>query len=294
MFTSLRVRKSISRTTSGLTLAIRKISSKNLTWLALSVTEKAETTIPKMSSMVPSIFCAPMSVGLMGSPSFRARVGWMVLTSLPESKSADLDTDFFQKVIRYRIHGTHARFGYSPLLSSSTWPISAVSTASAVPTDSAASTASSLVPVTNVEVAETDTSFLTLVSSFKDNCWHSGPYFCSGSNQLGIGLLLLLWGGVDVRRGWVLAPSLFTPRASVVVLLRVGGGSLLSGRWLFFTRCVSRSGVGGVILSVLLFFLSEFDPSRILWVHVAGIGRKLQQRFYLCIDGFLNGLFLRA
>ena len=51
------------------------------------------------------------------------------------------------------------------------------------------SQASSLAPVTNVKVAETDTSFLTLFFSSEDICLHNSPSSCSGSNQLGRGLL---------------------------------------------------------------------------------------------------------
>ena len=184
------MRKSILKTTSRRTLANRKVSSKNFIRLALSVTEKAETTIPKVSSMIPSIFYAPMSVGLMGSPSFRVRVGLMVLTSLPESRSADIDTNFFRKVMGYRMHRSHARFRYSSSPSLSPLPTSAASTAPAVLTDSVASTASFLVPVTSVEAAKTNTSFLTPVSSSEDICWYNGPSFCSGSNQFGRSLLL--------------------------------------------------------------------------------------------------------
>ncbi len=40
------VKKGISSTMSGLTSANRKLSSKNLSFLSLSNTEKVETTIP--------------------------------------------------------------------------------------------------------------------------------------------------------------------------------------------------------------------------------------------------------
>ena len=43
--------------------------------------------------------------------------------------------------------------------------------------------------VIDVEVAKTNTSFLTLISSSKDTCWHNGPSSYSKSNQLGRGLL---------------------------------------------------------------------------------------------------------
>ena len=115
--------------------------------------------------MMPSIFCAPTSVGLMRSPSFWARIKWIALISLPESKKTAMD--FFQIVIGYRIHRTHARFGYSPLLSLPSLLTSVVSIALAV------STTSFLVPVTSMEVAETDTSFLILFLDFEDTCWRN-------------------------------------------------------------------------------------------------------------------------
>ena len=51
------------------------------------------------------------------------------------------------------------------------------------------SRASSLVPVIDVEVAKTDTSFLTPVSSFEGTSRQNGPSSCSESTQLGKGLL---------------------------------------------------------------------------------------------------------
>ena len=38
--------------------------------------------------VMPSIFCAPTSIGLMGRPSSLAKVGWMALALLPESSKA--------------------------------------------------------------------------------------------------------------------------------------------------------------------------------------------------------------
>ena len=103
------------------------------------------------------------------------------MTSLLESRSADTGTDFFRKVIGYWIHGTRVRFGYSSLLLSPSLPILAVSTALVVSTTSAVSTVSSLVPVTGIEIVETNTSFLT----FGDNVWRNGPFSDSCSTRLG-------------------------------------------------------------------------------------------------------------
>ena len=153
------MRKGIPKTTSRLTLATRKVFLKNLTRLAWFLTEKAATTIPKVSSVVPSIFYAPMSVGLMKSPNSWIKVEWTVLILLPESKSAKMGTNFFQKMMEYQMHKTYARFsGYSLLLFSSTLPAPA------------ASAIFSLVSVTSGKVAKTDTSFLAPFSDFGDTC----------------------------------------------------------------------------------------------------------------------------
>ena len=188
-FALFKVRKDIPKTTSGLILPTRKVSSKNRTWLALSVIEKAMTTIPKLSSMVPLIFCALISIGLMGSPSSQARVGWIVLTSLLKSKSANIDTDFFWNVMGYRIHGICIRFKYPLLLSLPSLPTLAVSTALAVPT------ASSLVPVTGIEVAKTNNSFLTpsLDLNLEDICLSNVPSNGRWSIWLGRYLSLFSW-----------------------------------------------------------------------------------------------------
>ena len=141
------MKKGIPRTTSGLTLATRKVTSKNLTRLALFSTEKAATTIPYVSSIVPSIFWAPMSVSLMGKPSCLAKVGWMILTSLPESiKARPWALLMPLNWTGYCMQGVRSR-------------------------------AFSLAPVVNVEVAETDTGFLT--SETLDTCLHSAPICCS-------------------------------------------------------------------------------------------------------------------
>ena len=112
-------------------------------------------------------------------------------------------------------------------------------------------------------------------------------------------LLLLDGGGVDTRCRRVMATTLSSsapsaPRTSLlVVLVLLGGRSLLSGRGLFSTRRVSRGGVGGLILStgVLLLLPSGPVSSRTPRVHVAGTGGGLEHRLCLRVDGFLHGLF---
>ena len=79
-------------------------------------------------------------------------------------------------------------------------------------------------------------------------------------------LLLLDGGGVDTRCRRVMATTLSSsapsaPRTSLlVVLVLLGGRSLLSGRGLFSTRRVSRGGVGGLILSTGVFLLLPGGP----------------------------------
>ena len=83
-------------------------------------------------------------------------------------------------------------------------------------------------------------------------------------------LLLLDAGGVNTRCRRVMATTLslsvsLAPKTSLLVVLVVLGGiSLLSGRRLFSTRRVSREGVGGLILStgVLLLLFGGLIPSK--------------------------------
>ena len=112
-------------------------------------------------------------------------------------------------------------------------------------------------------------------------------------------LLLLDGGGVDTRCKRVMTTTLSSlapsaPRPSLlVVLVFLGGRSLLSGKELFSTRRVSKGGVSGLILSTGVFLLLPGGPVPLgtPWVHIANTGGGLQQRLCLCIDGFLNGLF---
>ena len=81
----------------------------------------------------------------------------------------------------------------------------------------------------------------------------------------------------------------------ILVLFWVGGGSLLSKKWLLLTKCVSRGRVSRLILSkVFLLLLYGPVPSGASWVHIAGAGRWLEHYVYFCIDGFLNNLFPRV
>lgn len=87
----------------------------------------------------------------------------MALTSLLESKSANID--FFQKTIEYLINRTYVRlvFGFLLFLPASTivprfLPFLPFSISFF------------LAPITGVKIDKTDTSFLTLDSSFENIC----------------------------------------------------------------------------------------------------------------------------
>ena len=176
------MRKSIPKTTSGPTLLIKKVSSKNYTWLTFSVIEKAATTIPKVFNIIPSIFYAPMFVSLIRRPDLFAKVGWMALTLIPKSKSINTSTDFIWKVMGYQIYGTCARFfGYSYSLFLPFLPAPAISIVS---------TAFSLIPVTSVEIAIIDTSCLY---HFRDIWCHNVSISDSYNNWLRRHLSLLSW-----------------------------------------------------------------------------------------------------
>ena len=56
MFILLKVRKSIQKTISELTIANKKVFSKNLTFLLLSFTENAAITILNITKVEPLIF----------------------------------------------------------------------------------------------------------------------------------------------------------------------------------------------------------------------------------------------
>ena len=79
-------------------------------------------------------------------------------------------------------------------------------------------------------------------------------------------LFLFNGGGVDTRYKRVMAMTLSSSAPSVpktsllVILVLLGGRSLLSERGLFFTRRVSRGEVGGLILSTGIFLLFPDGP----------------------------------
>lgn len=81
------------------------------------------------------------------------------------SKSKNVNTDFLYKVIKDRIYKTYTRsiFRYSPPLLSLLAPV-----ALAILAVSVVSIAYFLVAITGVEIAKTDTSFLTFFGGFKD------------------------------------------------------------------------------------------------------------------------------
>ena len=114
-------------------------------------------------------------------------------------------------------------------------------------------------------------------------------------------ILFLLVNDIDTCGKGVGVMTLSSPSSAaaetslvVLILLRVGRRSLLSGKQLFSTRCVSREGVGRLILStgVFLLFLSGLILSKTPLVHVASSRRELENRLCLYVDGFLHDLFL--
>ena len=114
--------------------------------------------------------------------------------------------------------------------------------------------------------------------------------------DLGEIYFFLLKSDIGTHCRWILALSTSLPRPKISVvflfLFWVGGGSLLSGRWLFPTRCISRGSVSELILfGVFLLLFHGLIFSGAPWVYLAGTGRWLEQRLYFCIDGFLNFLF---
>ncbi len=65
--------------------ANKKVYSKNRTLPRLSWIENLAEAIPWVSRGEPSIFWAPILVGLGRSPSLAVKAGVITLTSLPES-----------------------------------------------------------------------------------------------------------------------------------------------------------------------------------------------------------------
>ena len=168
----------------------------------------------------------------------------MVLISLPKSKSADTGTDFFQKMMGYRMHATHARFGFSFLLSSPSLPFPAVcvvSTASFLVQSMAWRSSKLTLVFWPLETLGGIMSLLVIVLALDlENIF----YF----HLHGAGVNTHCRGVVTATLS-LLAPS--TSRTSllaVLIFLQVGGGSLLSGKGLFSTKCVSRRGVDRLIL----------------------------------------------
>ena len=111
----------------------------------------------------------------------------------------------------------------------------------------------------------------------------------------------LLGSNIDTCCRRVLAlspsPSITVLRTSLIVLVLfcVVRESVLSGRWLFLIKCVSRGGVGGFILSRVFFlFFCALVLSRASWIYLADARRWLEHCFCLFIDGFFNNLFSRV
>ena len=126
------------------------------------------------------------------------------------------------------------------------------------------STSPSLDIVTGMEFAKSVTSFLTPLSDSEDTYWSNVFSDGSYSTRLGTCPCSSLPSGERYWHPWQesrcydpVPPSFAASRTSlmILILLWVGGGSLLSGKGLFSIRRVSRRGFGELILSTGVFFL---------------------------------------
>ena len=101
-----------------------------------------------------------------------------------------------------------------------------------------------------------------------------------------------LGSNINTYQKGVLASFLFLsttmPRTSLVVLVFF----LVGGRCLLLTRYVRREDVDRLIFfKILIFLFCQSVLLETLGINLQGAIGQLQQRFCLCIDGFLNGLF---
>ena len=147
---------------------------------------------------------------------------------------------------------------------------------------SPSSTAFSLATITSMEVSNIVTSFLTFISLLWILVGIMAFLFIVEALDMGDIFFFLLGSKIDICCKWVLASSLSSsmPRTSMVfmVFFQVGGESLVSRirKWLFFISCVSRGGVGGLILfGVFLLFFCGPDLSETSWIYFAGISKWL-------------------
>ena len=194
--------------------------------------------------MVPSICYALISIGLMESPSFWAKIRWMALTSLPKSKIVDIGTNFFQNMMGYWIYKTCA-------MSSGYLRSFALQFLSAP-------TAFSQISVTSVKIAKTNISFNILLRIVGDIM----PFLVTVIT-LDLGdIFHFLLDSISVSTCYrkVVATSISSATSAIrnsLVLVLFTSLALVSGRLLVLaTRYVSEKIVRGLSPSgVLLLFL---------------------------------------
>ena len=181
-----------------------------------------------------------------------------------------MGTDFFQKVIRYRMHGTCTRFsGYSSLLS--------------LPFLSAPTSSATFFPisVTGVEIAETDTSFLAPFWILETFIQIMSLLMAGKALNLEDAFFVfsIFFDNVGVYTccGKVVVSTLLptsAPKTSLVLVF-LAHLALVCGRLLVFaTRCISRGSISELNSSRIFFFiLYELVYSETPWVHLVNTGR---------------------
>ena len=182
----------------------------------------------------------------------------------------------------YKIYGTCVKlFRYSP---SSSFLLSSPTLAVLIaPMVSAVSTILSLVIITNVEVFETNTSFLILFLGFEHTYWSNNLFFAvEVFNLADVFLFIFDDIGVSTCCKGVMATTLFlpctTPKTFLVVLVFFASLGLVGGRLLgiLTTRYVNKRSINGLISSkVFLFLFCRPVSSRILWVNLTDFWRWL-------------------
>ena len=84
-------------------------------------------------------------------------------------------------------------------------------------------------------------------------------------------------------------------KTSLVILVFLASLPLMSGKLVLTTKHVSRKSVSKLSPSkVFPLLFCRPVPLKTPGIYLLGAEKWLQQRFYFCIDGFLNGFFLRV
>lgn len=86
--------------------------------------------------------------------------------------------------------------------------------------------------------------------------------------------------------------AVLVPKTSLMVLVFLASLILVDGRLVFATKYVSKKSVSRFGFSKIFFLLvCRLVSLETPWIYLPNVKRWLQQRFYLCIDGFLNSFF---